>query len=531
MNSNNSSIDALIIGAGHNGLVCAHYLAKAGLNVHIFERRHIVGGAAVTEEFHPGFRNSVASYTVSLLNPQVIKDMHLKDYGLEVVKRPISNFLPINNTTYLKLGGGLEKTQAEFRKFSEADADRLPEYYERIEAVADVLRDLSIKTPPNPKHGVKALIQAALQAWPIARKGNQLHRDVYDLFTKSARSFLDTWFENEHVKAAFGFDSIVGNYASPDTPGSAYVLLHHVFGEVDGEKGAWGHAIGGMGSITQAMQKACIDAGVQITTDAAVKKVLVNYNKAIGIELENGDVIHASKIISNLNPTLLYKKLIDSADLDDEFNKSMDGYKSGSGTFRMNVALSELPDFVSLPGKEVAEHHQSGVVIAPTLDYMDQAYIDAKQYGWSKKPIVEMLIPSTLDDSLAPKGKHVASLFCQQFSPTLKDGQSWNDARLDAAECIIDTVTEHAPNFRESILGTMILSPLDLEEKFGLIGGDIMHGHMTLDQMWAARPLMNYGDYRGPLKSLYMCGAGTHPGGGVTGLPGKNAAREILKDK
>jgi len=286
-----------------------------------------------------------------------------------------------------------------------------------------------------------------------------------------------------------------------------------------------------MGSITQAMQKACIDAGVQITTDAAVKKVLVNDNKAIGIELENGDVIHASKIVSNLNPTLLYKKLIDSADLDDDFNKSMDGYKSGSGTFRMNVALSELPDFVSLPGKEVAEHHQSGVVIAPTLDYMDQAYIDAKQYGWSKKPIVEMLIPSTLDDSLAPKGKHVASLFCQQFSPTLKDGQSWNDARLDAAECIIDTVTEHAPNFRESILGTMILSPLDLEEKFGLIGGDIMHGHMTLDQMWAARPLMNYGDYRGPLKSLYMCGAGSHPGGGVTGLPGKNAAREILKDK
>ena len=222
-------IDALIIGAGHNGLVCAYYLAKAGLNVHIFERRHIVGGAAVTEEFHPGFRNSVASYTVSLLNPQVISDMKLKENGLSVVKIPISNFLPINNTSYLKLGGGLEKTQAEFRKFSERDADRLPDYYDRIEAVADVLRGLSIKTPPNPKQGIKALMGAALQAWPIVKKGNQVHKDVYDLITKSARAILDSWFENEHIKAAFGFDAIVGNYASPDTPGAAYVLLHHVF--------------------------------------------------------------------------------------------------------------------------------------------------------------------------------------------------------------------------------------------------------------------------------------------------------------
>ena len=524
-------IDALIIGAGHNGLVCAYYLAKAGLNVHIFERRNIVGGAAVTEEFHPGFRNSVASYTVSLLNPQVINDMKLKEYGLSVVKRPISNFLPINDTNYLKLGGGLERTQAEFRKFSEKDANRLPDYYDRIEAVADVLRDLSIKTPPNPKQGIKALMGAALQAWPIVKKGNQVHKDVYDLFTKSARSFLDSWFENEHIKAAFGFDAIVGNYASPDTPGSAYVLLHHVFGEVDGEKGAWGHAIGGMGAITQAMQQACMDVGVKITTNAPVKKVMVDSKRVTGIQLENGDVINAPKVVSNLNPTLLYKKLIDQNDLDEEFNRSMDGYKSGSGTFRMNVALSELPDFTSLPGKDVGEHHQCGIVIAPTLDYMDQAFIDAKNYGWSKRPIVEMLIPSTLDDSLAPPGKHVASLFCQQFSPMLKNGVSWHDARLDAAECIINTVNTYAPNFRNSIEGTMILSPLDLEEKFGLIGGDIMHGHMTLDQMWAARPLLNYGDYRGPLKSLYMCGSGTHPGGGVTGLPGKNAAREILKDK
>ena len=525
------NIDALIIGGGHNGLVCGFYLAKAGLNVNIYEKRSIVGGAAVTEEFYPGFKNSTASYTVSLLNPKIIDDMKLLELGLEIVKRPISNFLPINDSSYLKLGGGLKRTQTEFKKFSNKDAERLPEYYDRIEAVADVLRDLSVKTPPNPKQGIRAALNAALQLWPIATKGNQVHRDVYDLFTKSARSFLDSWFENEHIKAAFGFDAIVGNFASPDTPGSAYVLLHHVFGEIDGEKGAWGHAIGGMGSITQAMKEACKNLGVNIFTDAGVTKVIVSNGVATGIQLEDGSIVEAEKIISNLNPKLLYKKLIAEEDLDSEFNRSMDGYKCGSGTFRMNVALAELPDFKALPGKEIAEHHQSGIVIAPTLDYMDRAYIDAKTHGWSAEPIVEMLIPSTMDDTLAPRGQHVASLFCQQFSPSLSDERSWHDHRLAAADTIIETVTKHAPNFKESILGTMILSPLDLEEKFGLIGGDIMHGQMTLDQMWAARPLLNYGNYRGPLKSLYMCGSGTHPGGGVTGLPGKNAAREILKDR
>ena len=525
------NIDALIIGGGHNGLVCGFYLAKAGLNVNIYEKRSIVGGAAVTEEFYPGFKNSTASYTVSLLNPKIIDDMKLLELGLEIVKRPISNFLPINDSSYLKLGGGLKRTQTEFKKFSKKDAERLPEYYDRIEAVADVLRDLSVKTPPNPKQGIRAALNAALQLWPIATKGNQVHRDVYDLFTKSARSFLDSWFENDHIKAAFGFDAIVGNFASPDTPGSAYVLLHHVFGEIDGEKGAWGHAIGGMGSITQAMEVACKNLGVNIFTDAGVTKVIVSNGVATGIQLEDGSIVEAEKIISNLNPKLLYKKLISEEDLDSEFNRSMDGYKCGSGTFRMNVALAELPDFKALPGTEIAEHHQSGIVIAPTLDYMDRAFIDAKTHGWSAEPIVEMLIPSTMDDTLAPKGQHVASLFCQQFSPSLSDERSWHDHRLAAADTIIETVTKHAPNFKESILGTMILSPLDLEEKFGLIGGDIMHGQMTLDQMWAARPLLNYGNYRGPLKSLYMCGSGTHPGGGVTGLPGKNAAREILKDR
>ena len=528
--SSSRTPDVLIIGAGHNGLTCAFYLARAGLKVRLVERRGVVGGAAVTEEFHPGFRNSVASYTVSLLNPKVIKDMDLPGLGLRVVERPISNFLPQPDGGYLKLGGGLERTQAEFRKFSDHDAQVLPAYYDALERVADLLRHIALKTPPNAGGGLKALLAAAVQMGPMTRLSVEHQRDVLDLFTKSARSFLDSWFESEAVKAAFGFDAVVGNYASPDTPGSAYVLLHHVFGEVNGKKGAWGHAIGGMGSITRAMRQACEAKGVDITTDAGVDKVLVEGGRAVGVRLTSGEVVRAGRIVSNVGPKMLYEKLMRAEDLPPEFRRALKGFKAGSGTFRMNVALSELPDFTCLPGKEAAEHHRSGIILAPTLDYMDRAYLDAKLHGWSKAPIVEMLIPSTVDDSLAPPGRHVASLFCQQFAPVLPDGRDWRLEREAAADHIIETVNAHAPNFKASVLGRQILSPLDLEETFGLAGGDIMHGAMTLDQLYSARPFLGQADYRGAVPGLYLCGAGTHPGGGVTGAPGHNAAREILSD-
>jgi phytoene dehydrogenase-like protein len=521
--------DAVIIGGGHNGLVCAFYLARGGLKVRVLERRGIVGGAAVTEEFYPGFRNSVASYTVSLLNPRIIADMKLVQRGLHIVERPISNFLPQEDGRYLKLGGGLERTQAEFRKFSSHDADVLPEYYESLEAVADVLRDLALKSPPNLGEGLTMLVAALRQGSKFARLSLPRQRDMLDLFAKSARSFLDGWFESEAVKAVFGFDSVVGNYASPDTPGSAYVLLHHVFGEVNGKKGAWGHAIGGMGAITEAMRQACEELGVEISVNAPVVQVLVDEGRAIGVRLESAERIYGDAIVSNVGPKLLYEQLIAPERLDPEFRRRMRGYRVGSGTFRMNVALSELPCFSCLP--EPGEHLQSGIVIAPTLDYMDRAFTDAKQFGMSKKPIVEMLIPSTVDDSLAPPGKHVASLFCQQFAPELPDGRSWDDERKTAAGLIIDTVNAYAPNFKASVIARQILSPLDLEREFGLIGGDIMHGAMSLDQLWSARPVLGYGAYRGPLKGLYMCGAGAHPGGGVTGAPGHNAAHEILADR
>lgn len=528
-----STRDVVIVGGGHNGLVCAAYLAAAGLKVTVLERRTVVGGAAVTEEFHPGFRNSVAAYTVSLLNPKVIRDLDLPRHGLRVVERKLSNFLPLNETEYLKIGGG--QTEREVAKFSARDATRLTQYAERLDVVADVLRDLVLETPPNVTAGswleaLPELLRSAKLGKRIAKLDMSMRRELLDLFVKSAGDYLDTWFESAPIKAAYGFDGIVGNYASPYAAGSAYVLLHHVFGEVNGKKGVWGHAIGGMGAISQAMSKAAAERGVEIRTSSPVREIIVESGRATGVVLEDGESLRARSVVSNLNPKLLYGKLIDASVLDRDFRERMSNWRCGSGTFRMNVALSELPDFKTLPGRVLAEHHTSGIIMAPSLAYMDQAYLDAKAHGWSKQPIVEMLIPSTVDGSLAPPGQHVASLFCQHVAPQLPGGASWDDHREEVADVMIDLVNSHAPNFRASVLGRQIMSPLDLERTFGLVGGDIFHGALSLDQLFSARPMLGHGDYRGPLKGLYMCGSGTHPGGGVTGAPGHNSAREILAD-
>ncbi|MBX3593487.1 NAD(P)/FAD-dependent oxidoreductase [Sphingomonas sp.] len=523
------AVDALIVGGGHNGLVCAFYLARAGMKVRILERRGVVGGAAVTEEFHPGFRNSTASYTVSLLQPKVVADMRLPARGYRVVERPISNFLP-HEDGYLELGGGADRTRAEFARFSAHDAAALPAYEAALERVADLLRDLALRTPPNAGGGMPALLAALTQGRRAAALPIDAQRDALALFVRSAREFLDGWFENEYVKAAFAFDSVVGHFAGPSMPGSAYVLLHHVFGEVNGRKGAWGHPIGGMGAITAMMADAARDAGARIDLDAPVARVLVDGARVAGVRLESGEEIAAPIVAANVGPALLYRRLMDPSDLDADFRRRIAGFRTGSGSFRMNVALAELPDFSVRPGTD-NPHHRSGIVIAPTMDYMDAAHADAVRDGWSRAPVVELAIPSLVDDSLAPPGRHVASLFCQHFAPQLPDGRSWDAVREAAADAIIDTVTRHAPNFRAAIIARQIHSPLDLERKFGLIDGDIFHGRMSLDQLWAARPVLGHGHYRGPVRGLYMCGAGAHPGGGVTGAPGHNAAREILRDR
>jgi phytoene dehydrogenase-like protein len=525
--------DAIIIGAGHNGLVCAAYLAAAGLDVVVLERRGVVGGAAVTEEFAPGFRNSVASYAVSLLNPKIIRDLDLPRHGLRIIERRISNFLPLDDGQYLKVGGG--QTQTEVAKFSARDAERLPEYHARLEAVADVLRAMVLKTPPNvvegqPLRALGELVKAGALAHRLRGLGLEGERDLLTLFTASAGDYLDGWFESDPIKAVYGFDGVVGNYASPYTPGSAYVLLHHCFGEVNGKRGVWGHAVGGMGAITQTMAKAAAEQGADIRLTSPVREVLVEKGRAAGIVTESGEVIRARAVISNLNPKLLYLHLIDGAHLPDGFRERIAGWRGGSGTFRMNVALSELPDFTALPGKEIADHHTSGIIIAPSLRYMEQAYFDARTLGWSRNPIVEMMIPSTLDGSLAPDGQHVASLFCQHVAPHLPDGANWDDHREAVADLMIETVSRYAPNFRQSVIARQIFTPLDLEREFGLIDGDIFHGRLDTGQLFSARPLLGHADYRGPIPGLYMCGSGTHPGGGVTGAPGHNAAAEILKD-
>jgi phytoene dehydrogenase-like protein len=522
--------DAIVIGGGHNGLVCACYLAGAGLKVHVLERRAIVGGAAVTEEFAPGFRNSTAAYTVSLLNPKVIRELRLAEHGLKIVERPFANFLPLSDGRSFRLGPTLADTQKELAKFSQRDAERLPAYYRTIETAADALRALVLETPPNLGWGWRNALRALGLGGRFACLSRAAQRDLWDLVTKSAGELLDWWFESDPVKAAFGFDAQVGHFASPYSPGSAYVLLHHAFGEVNGKRGTWGHALGGMGAVSEAIAKEARARGVEITTGAEVVAVRVKGGRAAAVALADGTEIEADAVAAGVNPKLLYLKMLEPGVLDEEFRSRIERWRCASGSFRMNVALSELPDFSCAPGKLAQPHHSSGIIIAPSLGYMERAYFDARTQGYSREPIVEMLIPSMVDASLAPPGKHVASLFCQHFDPVLPNGRSWDDAKETAADAVVETVNRCAPNFKASILARKILSPLDLERYFGMIGGDIFHGALTLDQLFSARPVLGYADYRSPVRSLYLCGSGAHPGGGVTGAPGHNAAREILRD-
>lgn len=523
--------DVVIIGAGHNGLTCAAYLAMAGLRVKVVERRKVVGGAAVTEEFHPGFRNSVAAYTVSLLNPQIIRDLKLADHGLRIVERRVQNFLPAPDGSYLLTGEG--RTRDSMAKLSPRDVDRFDAFARELEAIADVLRQLVLRAPPNIVEGfgigaIRESFNALGTASILKKLSLDQQRSLLDLFTRSAGEMLDERFENDLVKALFGFDAIVGNYASPYAAGSAYVMLHHAFGEVNGKKGVWGHAIGGMGAITQAMARAARGHGVEIELDAGVREVIIEGDRAVGVIVDNGETVRAKYIASGVNPKLLYTRLVPREALTPEFLERISRWRNGSGTFRMNVALSALPSFTALPGD--GDHLTAGIILGPNLAYMDRAWQDARTHGWSRQPVVELLVPSTLDDSLCPPGQHVASLFCQHVAPQLPDGRSWDHHRDEVADLMISTVDKYAPGFANSVIGRQVLSPLDLERQFGLLGGDIFHGALTLNQLFSARPMLGHADYRGPLRGLYHCGSGAHPGGGVTGAPGHNAAKTILGD-
>lgn len=518
--------DVLVLGGGHNGLVCACYLAAAGKRVRVLERRSMVGGAAVTEEFHPGFRNSTASYTVGLLDAAIIRDLRLHEHGLRIVPRPMANFLPLPNGESLSIYNDDSDTAREFARFSPRDAEALPGFRAMIRDVGEIVLRQMHRPPPNVGGGLRDWVSAALAGNDVRQLSMRRRRQLSDIFLMPIAELLQSWFENPHIQAAFAFDAVVGNHASLHAPGTAYGLLHHALGEVAGRKGVWGQAIGGMGAITQAMLAQARELGVIVETSAEVVEVVVEAGRAQGAVLAGGSVRRAKSIAANLAPKLLYLELIESSVLDAEFRSRIERTRTESAVLRMNVALSELPEFRCKPGAGIQDHHGAGIVIGPTLDYMENSYLDARRGDWSEHPVIEMLIPSTVDDTLAPEGKHVASLFCQHF-PRHRD---WNQRREEAADTAFAAVDRFAPNFSRSVIARQILTPADLEQLFRLPGGDIFHGAHTPGQLWSNRPAMGHAAYRGPIAGLYHCGAGAHPGGGVSGIPGRNAAREILRD-
>ncbi|MER8950130.1 NAD(P)/FAD-dependent oxidoreductase [Mesorhizobium sp. M0809] len=522
--------DVAIVGGGHNGLTTAGYLARAGLKTIVLERRGVVGGAAVTEEFHPGYRNSVCSYVVGLLHPKVMRDLELAAHGLDIILRPGPTVLPLPEGGAMFMPKEIEAAEREIGRFSKRDAKRYRAFEDEVASTADIVRDTLLETPPNVGGGFGDLMSLLTMGNRFRKLSPSKQRAFVDLMTMSMGDYLNEWFECDALKGHLSFDSIVGNMVSPYHPGSAYILIHHVIGEIHGKRGAWGYARGGMGAITQAMARSAQAKGAEIRVSSPVREVIVEKGVARGVVLEDGTHIRARAVAANVNPKLLYLKMIDQSSLDSEFIRQIEGWRCRSGTFRMNVALSELPRFNGLAAIDQSHVLSGGIHICWSLDYLERAYDDAKRGGWSKQPVVSMNIPSVCDDSLAPPGQHVMSLFCQHFHPELAGGQSWDDVKEEVADLVISTVQQYAPNFKASIVGRQVLSPLDLEREFGLVGGDIFHGALHLDQLWALRPAAGHAQYRGPLRNLYMCGSGTHPGGGVSGVPGHNAAREIIKD-
>lgn len=521
--------DAIVIGAGHNGLVCAGYLAAAGLKVTVLEARDRVGGAAVTEEFHPGFRNSVYSYSVSLLHPKVIADLNLAAHGLEILERPAGS-LSLLDGDHLQLTRDSAQAQLEIARFSSRDAKRIDAFEEEIGTVARAMRALATQAPPNFGGGWRDLL-ALLKGGNTLRGLGSKHQVVLaELMTRSLGDHLDAWFEGDALKGLFGFEGIIGNFADPYQAGTAYVLLHHAFGEVNGKDGAWGIARGGMGSISEAMAASARARGVTIETNSPVARILVEDGAACGVLTEDGREIRARTIAANVHPQILLTRLLDADTLQEDDRRRIDSYRSHSATFRMNVALSELPRFSSMAGR--GDFHINGAIeVSPSLPYLRRAHRDAVDRGWSEQPVISMQIPSLQDDSLAPEGAHVASLFCQHFQRHLPGGKDWDAVREDVADLVINTIDRYAPNFRASVVGRQIKTPLDIERDLNMVGGDIFHGALHLDQFYSLRPLPGYAGYRMPTKGVYLCGSGAHPGGGVSGLPGHNAAAAILRER
>jgi phytoene dehydrogenase-like protein len=519
--------DVIVIGGGHNGLVNAAYLARAGRRVLVLERRHVLGGAAVTEEIFPGFKFSVASYVVSLLRPEIIRELDLPRHGLEIL--PLDGtFTPMPDGDYLWRVNDHAKTRREIARHSKLDAEAYDEYGKAMVEMGRFVKPIMAMTPPDPTSlSPKGLMDLLFLGRRFQRLSTEDKYNQVQLMTMSAVDFLDRWFETDVLKATMSASGIIGTFLGVRSPGTAYVLLHHYMGEIDGAFRSWGLARGGTGAISNSIAEAAREAGAEIRTDSPIARIIVKSGRAQGVVLENGDEIYADVVSSSVDPRLTFTKMVGEEHLPDDFVEDIRRYKFRGSSGKVNMALDALPDFRSLPGP--GAHLRGAVSISPSVEYMERAYDDAKYGRFSRRPYVDIVIPSLTDPSVAPPGKHVMSCFVQYAPYKLAEG-NWDERREEFGDAVLDAIAEHAPNIREIILHRQVLTPLDIERQFGLTEGNIFQGELTLEQLFFLRPAPGWAQYRTPIRSLYMCGSATHPGGGIMGASGRNGALKILND-
>ncbi len=527
--------DAIIVGGGHNGLVTAAYLARAGRRVLVLERRAVLGGASVTEEVFPGFKVSTASYLCSLMQERIIRELDLPRHGYKVFPKDPAFFTPFPDGRHFTMWQDQRRTCEEIAKFSHRDAETYPKYEAYIERLAQFAERMLLETPPNlSRIGAGDLLGLARLGWDTLRMDEQERLGHIKIFTQSVADFLEPWFESEELKVTLATDGVIGTNGGPRTPGTAYVLLHHVMGKVDGHRGLWGFVRGGMGTVSESIAAAARVAGAEIRTQAEVDRILIRDGRAEGVVLAGGEEIRARAVISNADPKRTFLGLVGEAALEPDFARAVKAIRMEGCSMKINLALDALPSFTALPGATLMPHHKSTIHICPDIDYVERAWDDAKYGRASARPLLELTLPTTYDDSLAPPGKHIMGIFLQYTPYRLRDpqlGDNWKTAKGIYADHVMDLIEEYAPGFKSSVLHRQVLSPLDLEETFGLTGGNIFHGEMSVDQLFFLRPVPGWARYRTPIGNLYLCGSGTHPGGGVMGAPGYNAAREILRSR
>jgi phytoene dehydrogenase-like protein len=522
--------DAIIVGGGHNGLVAAAYLARAGRNVLVLEARELVGGCAVTEEVWPGYRVSTASYLASLLQEKVVRELELQRFGYLVDAKDPAFFSPFPDGRHFFMWQNRARTLAEIAKFSARDAETYPKYEDHLERLAQVAEWLLLTTPPNfPPSGVGDFVDYLKFAGKLRRLAKKEIVGLAKIATQSVAEFLDEWFESDQLKVTLATDGVIGANGGPRSPGTAYILLHHCMGGVGGQRGLWGFVRGGMGGISNAIADSARSKGAEIRTNATVSKILLRHGRAEGVALATGEEVRAKVVASNLDPKKTFLELLDPSDLPPDFVDDIRKFRVEGTSLKMNLALSGLPEFQALPGAP-GPQHRATMHICPSIDYLERAWDDAKYGQPSQSPLLEMTIPTMYDPTLAPEGHHIMGIFLQYAPYTLRDS-NWDRERKRYTERIFDVIEEYCPNIRSIVVERQTLTPLDLERHFHLTGGNIFHGEMSLDQMFVMRPLAGWARYRTPIKGLYLCGSGAHPGGGVMGAAGHNAAREILRDQ